>query len=235
MVLATVILETLDGINGVTAHKIQAWRQGLHLELNEEETRVNNLPEFVMTHALARTATNGLQDLASALDRGLGTGPEFSPGWWAVRILPRTLAQVATEPRGFLANTSIEVLQGRSREALARHDAKAQGRLGPGRHPPPGPFAVPHHSAADGPPAGTAARPRQQAWGPSPGAAVPGVDGPALPARPPRPPSQTDEATTTSSSGTPGSQRRDWPEAPPPSRVEICPIPGPSITESKYS
>ncbi len=238
MVLATVLLETLDGINGVTAHQIQAQRQGLRLELNEEETRVDNLPEFVMTHALARTATNGLQDLASALDRGLNTGPEFSAAWFAVRILPRTLAQVATEPRGFLANTSIDVLQARSREALARHDAKAQGRPGPvgpapGR-PAPGPLVVPRHPAAAPPPAGTAARPRQQAWGPSPGAAVPGVDRPALPARQARPPSQTDEVTTTSSSGTPGSQRQDWPEALPPSRLEIHPSHGPSPTESKY-
>ena len=130
-ILATVALEALDGINGVVAHQIQAWRQGLSLALNTEETQVDNVTEFIATHALARTATNGLQDLASALARSFHA-PAFSATWFLVQVLPRTVAQVLTEPRGFLANTSIEVRQARMREALARFDrARAEGEPTP--------------------------------------------------------------------------------------------------------
>lgn len=130
-ILATVALEALDGINGVVAHQIQAWRQGLTLALNTEETQVDNVTEFIATHALARTATNGFQDLASALARSVDT-PTFSATWFLVQVLPRTVAQVLTEPRGFLANTSIEVRQARMREALARFDrARAEGEPTP--------------------------------------------------------------------------------------------------------
>lgn len=118
-IIATVVLEALDGINGVVAHQIQAWRQGLTLALNEEETRVDNLPEFIATHAMARTATNGLQDLAGALARGIDA-TAFGWIWFLVQIVPRTIAQVLTEPRGFLANTSIETRQAQTQSALVR-------------------------------------------------------------------------------------------------------------------
>lgn len=218
MVLATVVLEALDGVNGVVAHQIQARRQGLRLELNEEETQVDNLPEFVMTHALARTATNGLQDLAGALDRGLSAGAEFSPAWFAVRVLPRTLAQVLTEPRGFIANTSIEVRQAQARAALARFDAQVQDEFGPA--PALAPARIPAPVRAAGPvpepaPAAIAAQaPRvevlavpRRAWGPaSPEDAVVGVDDSPPHSRQPRPASLTEGSTTASSTGTPASR-----------------------------
>ncbi len=232
MVLATVVLEALDGINGVVCHQIQAWRQGLTVELNEEETQVENLPQFIMTHALARTATNSLHDLAGALERGLEARPEFlpefSPGWFALRVLPRTVAQVLTEPRGFLANTSIEVRQAEARAALARHDAQAQSRPAagaalaaasaapppPAPHPPQAPHA-PRTAVME------VMTPRREAWGPSPGEAAPGVDTPAPALRRLQPLSVTDDPTPRSSTGTPGSQAMGLPEWRPPSALEI--------------
>jgi len=222
MVLATVVLEALDGINGVVCHQIQAWRQGLTVELNEEETQVENLPQFIMTHALARTATNSLHDLAGALERGLGAEREFSPVWFALRVVPRTVAQVLTEPRGFLANTSIEVRQAEARAALARHDAQAQST--PALRP-----AAAAASAAPPPQAHHAPRmavmavmtPRRQAWGASPGEAASGVDTPPPALRRLQPLSVTDDPTPRSSTGTPGSQAMGLPEWRPPSALEI--------------
>ncbi|MDH4378124.1 MAG: hypothetical protein QE494_17660 [Ramlibacter sp.] len=224
MVLATVVLEALDGINGVVCHQIQAWRQGLKVELNEEETQVENLPQFVMTHALARTATNSLHDLAGALERGMGAEREFSPVWFALRVVPRTVAQVLTEPRGFLANTSIEVRQAQTAAALARHDAQAQNR--PALRPAAAAAAA---SAAPPPQAHHAPRmavmavmtPRRQAWGSSPGEAAPGVDTPPPALWRLQPLSVTDDPTPRSSTGTPGSQAMGLPEWRPPSALEI--------------
>ena len=243
MVLATVVLEALDGVNGVVCHQIQAWRQGLKVELNEEETRVDNLAQFVMTHALARTATNSLHDLAGALERGLDAGPEFSPVWFALRVLPRTVAQVLTEPRGFLANTSIDVRQAQATAALARHDARAQIR--PALLPAPAAAAA---SAAPPPQALHDPRvavmavmtPRRQAWGPSPGEAAPGVDTPPPALRRIQPLSVTDDPTPRSSTGTPGSQATGLPEWRPPSELEIHRLhsrssrPGTPNVERKY-
>ena len=200
------------------------------MELNEEETQVDNLPQFVMTHALARTATNSLHDLAGALERGLDAGPEFSPVWFALRVLPRTVAQVLTEPRGFLANTSIEVRQAQSTAALARHDAQAQNR--PALRPAAAaavasaapPLQAPHPPQAHHAPrmaVMAVMTPRRQAWGPSPGESAPGVDTPAPALRRLQPLSVTDDPTPRSSTGTPGSQAMGLPEWRPPSALEI--------------
>lgn len=171
-IIVTMGLEALDGINGVVAHQIQAWRQGLTLALNEEETQVDNVPEFIATHALARTATNGLQDLAGALARGVESRA-FSALWFLIQVLPRTLAQVLTEPRGFLANTSIETRQARTREALARLDRERA--LPPVQGPAPAPAPAPPPAPAAGAPPQPPAPPLapRVAWGPAAVAAEP--------------------------------------------------------------
>ncbi len=116
-VLASIALEIADAVTGVLAFPIAACARGFTLSLNTAQAPFD-LPRAILHNGHARLAFNALHEVFSPL---IERFPHPVIG-----VALRTVAQTATEPRGFVDATGRSILDRWAREAQEAAQARAQ-------------------------------------------------------------------------------------------------------------